>query len=308
MDLPLITVITAAYNGQRTIAHTLQSVLNQDYTHFEMWVVGDGCKDNSEAVVKSFQDSRIKWINLSENSGSQSAPNNEGLRRAKGEYIAFVGQDDLWFPWHLSDLVRLIESGNADFVHSLGAGIGKNGYFWPKGPPVDGSNYKYHNVPPSTWLHKRDVVEKIGNWQPANKLSWPIDFDITRRAYLAGLNFDFSPRLSVLKFPSPIWNTYNPESKLPQEEFAKEMIADPDKLAFMVLQAMCISTSRVPPRNYRKPVDLAYSEFKKSTAGLVNSAIFALLERYGLERWPVGNFIRNRYSRNREKKKKIRGL
>ena len=106
---PIVTVIIPTYNSSGTLRLSLETVLQQDFTDYEIWVIGDNCSDDSEAVVMSFRDKRVQWINLSVNSGTPSVPRNEGLRRARGRFIAYLGHDDLWFPWHLSQLVDCIE-------------------------------------------------------------------------------------------------------------------------------------------------------------------------------------------------------
>ena len=60
--------------------------------------MGDACTDESESIVRSFADPRIRWENLTENAGSQWGPNNRGLELARGRDVAYLGHDDLWFP------------------------------------------------------------------------------------------------------------------------------------------------------------------------------------------------------------------
>src|SRR4029453_18799999 len=98
---PSVSVIIAAYNWSSVLRCAIASVLRQTFTDFELWVVGDACTDDSEAVARSFGDPRVHWHNLERNSGSQWAPNNAGAVRARGEYIAYLGQDALWDPRHL---------------------------------------------------------------------------------------------------------------------------------------------------------------------------------------------------------------
>jgi len=108
-DTPLITVILSTYNWSAVLPYSIQSVLNQTFVDFELLVIGDGCTDDSAQVVGKFKDSRISWINLEKNTGSQSGPNNEGLRRARGKLIAYIGHDDLWANHHLEELVALCQ-------------------------------------------------------------------------------------------------------------------------------------------------------------------------------------------------------
>ncbi|MBS2004019.1 MAG: glycosyltransferase family 2 protein, partial [Cyanobacteria bacterium SZAS LIN-5] len=93
------------------LPYSVGSVLRQEFTDFEVLVVGDGCTDDSADVVNSIGDARVRWINLPVNAGHQSAANNEGLRQARGELVAYLGHDDLWFPHHLAALTNRISEG-----------------------------------------------------------------------------------------------------------------------------------------------------------------------------------------------------
>lgn len=95
--MPEVSVIIPTYNRAHLISRAIQSVLNQTYRDFELIIVDDGSMDNTENVVKSFNDMRIKYIQCKENRGA-SAARNTGIRASKGEYIAFQDSDDEWFP------------------------------------------------------------------------------------------------------------------------------------------------------------------------------------------------------------------
>ena len=90
----LVSIITPCYNGERYIGETIESVLAQTYTKWEMIIIDDGYKDNYADVIKKYLDPRIKYFRQ-ENAGSAAARNN-GLRRAEGQYIALLDADDLW--------------------------------------------------------------------------------------------------------------------------------------------------------------------------------------------------------------------
>src|SRR5688572_29309589 len=96
---PRITVIIATYNWSTVLPYSIGSVLGQSLTDFELLVIGDGCTDDSEQVVSGIGDPRVQWINIPRH-GHQSGPNNEGIRRARSGYIAYLGHDDLWLPHH----------------------------------------------------------------------------------------------------------------------------------------------------------------------------------------------------------------
>ena len=100
--MPIVSVIIPTYNCSGLLRQSVESVLLQEMDDFELWVIGDGCTDDSRKVVEGFGDPRVFWHNLRTNSGGPGTPRNEGLRRARGQYVAYLGHDDLWFPWHLS--------------------------------------------------------------------------------------------------------------------------------------------------------------------------------------------------------------
>lgn len=103
----MISVIIPLYNKERQIGAALESVLQQSYTDYEIFVVDDGSTDGSAAVVEGFAGARLHLIR--QENGGVSAARNRGIREAKGEYIAFLDADDLWEPDFLMTLHRLAE-------------------------------------------------------------------------------------------------------------------------------------------------------------------------------------------------------
>src|ERR1700692_4573899 len=94
-SLPSISIIVATYNWSSALYCALRSIQLQTFRDFEVLVVGDGCTDDSESVVRSLNDARFKWHNLPQNYGSQYAPNNRGLELAKAKWGAYLGEDDI---------------------------------------------------------------------------------------------------------------------------------------------------------------------------------------------------------------------
>jgi len=234
---PLVTVIIATYNRSQTLRLTLASLLQQDCTDFEALIIGDACTDDSASVVQAFGDTRLHWQNLERNSGSQATPNNMGLRQARGEYIAYLGHDDLWFPWHLSSLIAVARATHADFAHALCALLGPEGVREGVGPPHPALDYATCFVPPSSWLHRRDLIGRCGEWGSPEQLPLAVDFEYQRRIQLSGARMRFGPRLSVLKFPS-VWfrQAYTDHNQPLQITYHRNLAADPQTLERQVLQ------------------------------------------------------------------------
>lgn len=97
---PLVSVITPLYNSEDYIAETIESVINQEYTHWEMIIVDDCSTDGSAAIVERYarQDSRVKYYRLDKNYGAPYAARNLATEKASGRFIAFLDSDDLWSP------------------------------------------------------------------------------------------------------------------------------------------------------------------------------------------------------------------
>ena len=124
----LITVITPVYNAEKFIEQTIKSIQNQTYEKWELILVNDCSKDNSEAIIKEFSvaDSRIKYINLSTNIGEGGA-RNAGMDISNGRFIAFVDSDDLWKPEKLSTQLNFMKKNNIGFSFTSYELINENG-------------------------------------------------------------------------------------------------------------------------------------------------------------------------------------
>jgi glycosyltransferase involved in cell wall biosynthesis len=116
---PIVSIIIPCYNGERHIGETIQSVLDQTYQQFEIIVIDDGSTDRSKKIISSFtkEDNRISYY-YQTNGGVSSARNN-GLKKAKGKYIALLDADDVWYKDNLERKIKvLLENPNISWVFS----------------------------------------------------------------------------------------------------------------------------------------------------------------------------------------------
>ncbi len=123
----LVSIITPLYNGEKFIGLTIESVLAQTYKDWEMIIVNDGSTDNGLQVAEQYaaKEPRIQVL-LQENAGSAAARNN-GIRHAKGRYIALLDADDLWEPWFLTQQLKLMNEKQCQLVYGAHKRIDANG-------------------------------------------------------------------------------------------------------------------------------------------------------------------------------------
>lgn len=103
---PFFSVVIPLYNKENYIEATINSVLNQTFTDFEIIIVNDGSTDASKTIVESFKDNKIKLFST-KNQGASHA-RNFGIKNSNGNYIAFLDADDIWYTNHLSSMFDLI--------------------------------------------------------------------------------------------------------------------------------------------------------------------------------------------------------
>ncbi len=111
----MISIIVPVYNAEKFIRETIQSVLDQTYTDFELLLVDDCSRDKSAEVIESFEDERVILLRQEQNAGAYAA-RNRGLKEAKGRYIAFLDSDDCWEPCKLEHEMAFMERESAGFV------------------------------------------------------------------------------------------------------------------------------------------------------------------------------------------------
>lgn len=104
--MAFFTVIIPLFNKENFIESTLKSVLNQNFTDFEVLIINDGSTDKSEEKVLKFADSRINYF-FQKNSGV-SAARNFGIAAAQSDYITFIDADDYWYPNFLQEMFENI--------------------------------------------------------------------------------------------------------------------------------------------------------------------------------------------------------
>ena len=246
---PLVSVIIPTFNRSNVLRLAIQSVLWQTERNFELLVIGDGCTDDSDSVVRSFGDARVHWNNLRVNSGHQSAPVNAGLAMSRAQYVAYLGHDDLWHPEHLRSMLAAITSTPADLVSSLVESIGPQGtnYRQIHGiyPPSGYDAVKC--LAPSGLMHRREVFLRIGGWQDYRTIWRNPECEFGYQAFLAGFRFVSTNEVTAFKFNSTLRkNCYVEKPCHEQAKYIRRIRREPWFLLRQMLGVARVHLRRLP--------------------------------------------------------------
>lgn len=248
-DGPLVTVVIPTYNRSEVLRYALRSALEQSYERLEVIVAGDGCTDDSEHVVASFADPRVKWMNLEVNTGNQSGPNRAALEIATGELIAYLGHDDLWRRDHVAILVADIDRSGADVsytacdsVFSQGRVAGRRFTCPPLGEPSL----------PLALMHRRSMIERGAHWRPWRETVDAPDYAFFMSLVAAGARLSRVPALTAVKFPAAARpKLYREHRSREQERFSRRI----DGRAFVAREILTGILLLPLRRRTRLPID-----------------------------------------------------
>ena len=117
MKDPLVSVIMPAYNAEKYISESIESVLTQSYQNWELLITDDRSNDNTQQIVEEYcaRDKRIKYFINKENGGAGVARNNS-IENASGRFIAFLDADDQWLPEKLTKQIAFMLKNNYEFT------------------------------------------------------------------------------------------------------------------------------------------------------------------------------------------------
>ncbi len=168
--MPLISVIIPAYNAEKTIRETIESVLKQTFQDFEIIVINDGSEDATLEIANSIKDSRLKVFSYP--NAKQAASRNRGISHSTGEFLAFLDADDLWTPEKLeAQLKALQDNPQAAVAYSWSNCIDEKGNFLRKASQSTTSGDVYAKLllcdfldNGSNPLVRRDALEEVGGF------------------------------------------------------------------------------------------------------------------------------------------------
>lgn len=178
--MPKFSVVISVYNKEKYIYETLNSVLNQTFTDFEIVILNDGSTDNSEIEILKFKDPRIRYFSK-ENQGAGAA-RNFVIKEAQYDYIALLDADDFWLPFYLEEQAKLIDNFPEESVFATAINVERKSKIYASEYSVPNLQLNEVRVvnffsasflnsiltSSSTVLHKR-VFSKVGYYDPTIK-------------------------------------------------------------------------------------------------------------------------------------------
>lgn len=170
-----ISVVVPAYNSQSTIIETINSVLEQTFTDFELIVINDGSTDRTLELLSEVKDARLKVYSYP--NGGLPAARNQGIVRARGEFISFIDADDLWTSDKLElQLQALQKNPQAGVAYSWTICMGNNGNSFHPGVSESFQGNVYPNLlvgnfiaSGSNVLIRKEAIESVGNFDESLK-------------------------------------------------------------------------------------------------------------------------------------------
>ena len=183
-----VSVIVPTFNRAHMVTETIDSILNQTFNDFELIVVDNCSSDNTEAVIKAYTDERIRYFKH-DNGGIVAVNRNYGMSQARGEYIAFCDDDDLWLPEKLEKQMLEFEKDRQVALVCTNAIIfdenGERGEFFKAGFPD--SNFTFESlvwrssVICSSVLVRKSVIDDVGMMDESPEIFSAEDYELWLR-------------------------------------------------------------------------------------------------------------------------------
>jgi glycosyltransferase involved in cell wall biosynthesis len=258
---PAISVIIATYNRSQPLRHAILSVCNSTFGDWEIIVIGDACTDDTAEVVASFDEPRIRFVNLPSRCGDMSGPHNHGLALARGRYVAFLNHDDLYLPDHLAKCVAELESGDADLVWvpcAIAREKADPTGQWPFSFALIGVTSTSEYSPlgvyfSSSWVFRRGLADRVGPWRSPDKMYVVPSQDWLFRAWYLGAKLKFLPSVSVLLVPAGGRAGSYARRDSPEHDLLAQRLRDDPRCLERILEEAALSEAREHFLHHRYP-------------------------------------------------------
>jgi glycosyltransferase involved in cell wall biosynthesis len=166
------SVLIPTHNRADVLPFAIHSLLAQTETDWELFVVGDGCTDDTAEVVAQFTDPRLRWFDRPKGANFGYDNRNFAFRQMQGEFVATLPHDDIWFPDHLALLSQCLEERGAEWTCSRTIWAEPGGVLLPGDFDIAVDDFlrqqflerKLNGIPSGCVMHRRDCFARHGYW------------------------------------------------------------------------------------------------------------------------------------------------
>ena len=208
----LFTVIIPTFNHTDTIRYSIKSVLNQTYQNFEIIVVGDGAPKKTLEIMTELcvQDHRISYQPHEKGQGHGEYYRHEAIKNSNGQFICYLGDDDMWLPNHLSTVKAYLKY--FDFVHTYHTGFTPEKKLYYHDGELESSDIqnkmlheKWNFFGPTCVAHSREAYFKLPfGWRPRPAEIWSDLYMWRQWLRQEQLRFLTIPVSTTLHFPTSL--------------------------------------------------------------------------------------------------------
>jgi glycosyltransferase involved in cell wall biosynthesis len=231
MPGPTVDVILPTHRHGQTIGYSVESVLRQTHADLRLHIVGDGCTAEVEKSVGSIEDPRVHFYNLPKAKGYGYANRNHVLRRSAAPYVAYVTDDDLWFPDHLERALATLEQGfdlvafrscSVQFPDRLEVHF----FAFDWGRRLRRNALRNWFIGSPELVHRRSVLDAAGYWN--DDLFRFGDREFYNRVRRSGARTTYVDCITVIRFYALHWDEqYGGLDAPPQRDYLVEL-GDPE--------------------------------------------------------------------------------
>lgn len=166
--MPKVSIVLPTYNGEKYINESVESIIKQTFTDWELIIVNDYSTDCTPQIVHEYErkDSRIKVIdNL--NNKKLPASLNIGFKNAEGEYLTWTSDDNIYLPYAIETMVDYLDAHPTEHMVCTGMNwIDKGGRFLWKHPKYSNDDMMLRDLVGASFLYRRHVIEEVGEYDP----------------------------------------------------------------------------------------------------------------------------------------------
>lgn len=237
--MPSVTILIPTFNHADTLTVSLESVLAQTVEDYEVFVIGDGVPERTREIMAEFcqRDARIRFFDHPKGLRHGEQYRHAALQQATGQFVCYLGDDDLWLPHHLAVLTALLET--VDFAHTLHTRVDPDGTIIGNAGDLNDMltrermlNRKWNFFGPTVVGHTLAAYRRLPEgWQPGLPDVWS-DLHMWRQ-FLCQQDMYFlsDSTITTLHFPSSLRTHQNPEQRAAELRDWWDWLQEPDALA-----------------------------------------------------------------------------